>query len=305
MSFPLSLDMAPYTRQSAQESRSTSWPHTAAAANDGTAHNDAMIYNLRGVIVHKGEASHGHYYCFMHKRDKGWFRVDDETISPFDLENGLVDKPTQQFVGPALAPVGPPSGGGKSAAGLEGLTALAEECFGGVDAKSKRAGKKPRNNNAFVLFYERAPDKHLHTGNLNPLLDDSVSTSSPSSDASRSPFDGTAADPGVKELQTALQSLPDDRHYGTHPELEEVGERARRWSVCACSAWRCGRVLICFLVCAHLSLEPVVLCVGRWSLAGAGYKSPEHVPRDPLRPFLLRAGARLHRGAAAVCRRVR
>ena len=122
MSFPLSLDVAPYTRQSAQDSGSALSPHAAAAANDGTAQNDAMIYNLRGVIVHKGEASHGHYYCFMHKRDKGWFRVDDETISPFDLEKGLVNKATQQFVGPAPAPVGPPSGGGKSAAGLEELT---------------------------------------------------------------------------------------------------------------------------------------------------------------------------------------
>jgi hypothetical protein len=50
--------------------------------------------------------------------------------------------------------------------GPEQLTALAEECFGGMASNSKlhnlRAGKGARNNNAFVLFYEREPsDRHM------------------------------------------------------------------------------------------------------------------------------------------------
>jgi hypothetical protein len=230
LSFPLCLDLAPYTRPAADQGADGAPPGGSPDGSKGGVRDlvqgeeekpEPLLYNLRGVIVHKGEASHGHYYCFMHKPDMGWFRVDDETVTPFDLEKGIVDKPTHQFVGPAPAPgsAGPSSGGGGAkSGGLEGLSALAEECFGGVDAKSKRGGKKTRNNNAFVLFYERAPDRHLRAS--NPLLDDALSSSS--SDAPRSPLDGTPADPAVKELQTALQSLPDYRDYGTHPELEEV-----------------------------------------------------------------------------------
>jgi ubiquitin C-terminal hydrolase len=31
--------------------------------------------------VHKGEASHGHYYSFMNKPGVGWFRIDDEKVT--------------------------------------------------------------------------------------------------------------------------------------------------------------------------------------------------------------------------------
>jgi hypothetical protein len=64
----------------------------------------------------------------------------------------------------------PASGGGSkggAGGGPELLTALAEECFGGMASNSKlhsnlRAGKGTRNNNAFVLFYEREPsDRHM------------------------------------------------------------------------------------------------------------------------------------------------
>ena len=31
--------------------------------------------------MHKGEASHGHYYSFMNKPGVGWFRIDDEKVT--------------------------------------------------------------------------------------------------------------------------------------------------------------------------------------------------------------------------------
>ena len=42
---------------------------------------EPLRYHLRGIIVHKGEASHGHYYSFMNKPGVGWFRIDDERVT--------------------------------------------------------------------------------------------------------------------------------------------------------------------------------------------------------------------------------
>jgi len=235
LSFPLTLDLAPYTRSAAQGVwTAASSPPTspAAKASSDGAQEEPLLYHLRGVIVHKGEASHGHYYCFMHKHGKGWFRIDDETVTPFDLETGLVDPKTSSSSAtsaPAtIGPAAPGSGGGvgKGAGGSEGLSALADECFGGVDSKNKaRAGKKTRNNNAFVLFYQRAPDRHFRGSGSACHDDTDLPFSSSSSDAPRSPVPNTSSSQAhatVKDLETALQMLPDSRHYGTHPDLEEV-----------------------------------------------------------------------------------
>lgn len=165
--------------------------------------------------MHKGEASHGHYYCFMYKPGIGWFRIDDEKVQPFDLEKGVVDKHP-----PPCNVAGPSPASSKGGAASEELSALAEECFGGMDSTNKALGKKVRNHNAFVLLYQRAADRQFRGSVGHPSHDDAMSSSS--SDAPRSPAPTHHADPAVKDLQAALQSLPDHRLNGTHPDLEEV-----------------------------------------------------------------------------------
>ena len=220
---------------------------------------EPLLYHLRGVIVHKGEASHGHYYAFMHKPGMGWFRVDDEKVVSFDLDKGLVHKPCSSTpIGPALPTGGAGSGlgaagrevsgfavgGGK---GLEGLAALAEECFGGVDSASKvRAGKKARNHNAFVLFYERTSDSGTHP----PMAGIEDVNSSSSSDAAHSPAPhATDAEKAVKELQSALQSLPDHRDYGlcNTARARAVDDVLLEpvLSMFLCTFWVRGRVKLC------------------------------------------------------------
>lgn len=146
--------------------------------------------------MHKGEASHGHYYCFMHKPGTGWFRIDDDKVQPFDLEKGVVDK---------HPPPGPRAASSKGVGGCQGLSALAEECFGGVDSKNKALGKKIRNHNAFVLLYQRAAtDRLLGCSAVHSIHDDTMSSSS--SDAPCSPAPTHHADPAVKDLQAATIS---------------------------------------------------------------------------------------------------
>ena len=215
LSFPLTLDLAPYVRSAAHEvtSPAVSPPSSPLAAGSADAHmayrdrgiqgaeredkQDPLLYHLRGIIVHKGEASHGHYYCFMHKPGTGWFRIDDEKVQPFDLEKGVVDKHP-----PPGSSAASYQGGGE---GCEGLSALAEECFGGVDSKNKALGKKVRNHNAFVLLYQRAATDRQVRGSAGHSSHDDVMSSS-SSDAPRSPAPTQHADPAVKDLQAATVS---------------------------------------------------------------------------------------------------
>ena len=60
-----------------------------------------VLYHLVGVIVHKGEASHGHYYSLLkHTPRNTWYRVDDDNVSVFDPE----DIPAECFGGVHVRP---------------------------------------------------------------------------------------------------------------------------------------------------------------------------------------------------------
>lgn len=69
LSFPMVLDMAPYTQ-------GVEMCDDSIDGDDGGAH---LLYQLVGVIVHKGEASHGHYYSLMkHHANGTWYKVGPE-----------------------------------------------------------------------------------------------------------------------------------------------------------------------------------------------------------------------------------
>eukprot|EP00612_Vaucheria_litorea_P000417 CAMPEP_0171455010 /NCGR_PEP_ID=MMETSP0945-20130129/2074_1 /TAXON_ID=109269 /ORGANISM="Vaucheria litorea, Strain CCMP2940" /LENGTH=1188 /DNA_ID=CAMNT_0011980161 /DNA_START=261 /DNA_END=3827 /DNA_ORIENTATION=+ len=79
-------------------------------------------YKLQGVLAHIGSAESGHYYSFIRSDENGtWLEINDKIVTPFDEAN------------------------------------IPKECFGGSDASSdsKNNYSRTRNNNAYMLFYER------------------------------------------------------------------------------------------------------------------------------------------------------
>ena len=88
LSFPLILDLTPYTCTAGVGGGAAGEGGGAAGTSraggldalvDGDARGGgaegALLYHLRGVIVHKGAASHGHYYALMHRQGRGWYRA--------------------------------------------------------------------------------------------------------------------------------------------------------------------------------------------------------------------------------------
>ena len=81
LSFPLTLDLTPYTRAAGGPLGGGAAGTSGAGGLDAPADGDAcgggaeaaLLYHLRGVIVHKGAASHGHYYALMHRQGRGWY----------------------------------------------------------------------------------------------------------------------------------------------------------------------------------------------------------------------------------------
>ncbi|OQS02233.1 ubiquitin-specific protease [Thraustotheca clavata] len=77
-SFPLELDMKPYTKVGLEDDSS----------HDMEVDNSQYAYALRGVLVHSGVAQGGHYYSFILDQARNqWFKYDDEDVSPFDPAN--------------------------------------------------------------------------------------------------------------------------------------------------------------------------------------------------------------------------
>lgn len=78
ITFPLEIDMTAF---------SSSNPHhhdhhgqnQQEFSNQGK--EDEMIYSLRGVIVHIGEALSGHYVYYMIGCDGKWYEVNDERVT--------------------------------------------------------------------------------------------------------------------------------------------------------------------------------------------------------------------------------
>ena len=182
LSFPMVLDMAPYTQGVA----------SCDTSMDDSDAGQQLLYHLVGVIVHKGEASHGHYYSLMKYQANGtWYKVDDDTVAEFDPAN------------------------------------IPAECFGGIDTESKgvRSEKKIRKHNAFVLFYNR--DGGGGGGEQQASDGEMQSPSSP--DQQNSAPLRAGVDHAVLGLERALAKTNDrkagrDGSYSgaSHPGLVEV-----------------------------------------------------------------------------------
>ncbi|KAF0685065.1 Aste57867_22993 [Aphanomyces stellatus] len=87
-SFPLHLNMKPYTKEGLEASSSSDDTDADAAATSDEPEDEEYAYELRGVLVHAGVAQGGHYYSFILDQSVGkWFKYDDEDVSPFDPAN--------------------------------------------------------------------------------------------------------------------------------------------------------------------------------------------------------------------------
>jgi len=132
-SFPLTLDMEPYTKQGLDKA-------DGVAPKEGgpPLHPKSYFkYELVGVLVHTGTAESGHYYSFIKDRSAppagalsssgNWCQFNDQSVDPWNKDN------------------------------------LAYECFGGLEtvthwdsAYQKQVQQsRLRVNNAYMLIYQR------------------------------------------------------------------------------------------------------------------------------------------------------
>lgn len=80
ISFPLTLDLYPYTTAF----RSSSPAPSKTATPPNTSHNtnapaNVLIYELSSVVVHKGKIDSGHYISYSREGDD-WFMFDDSKV---------------------------------------------------------------------------------------------------------------------------------------------------------------------------------------------------------------------------------
>jgi ubiquitin carboxyl-terminal hydrolase 9/24 len=155
-SFPIDLNMKPYTKvgleeeEKLQEQRTDDTvmfdtdnarmengalnvPSQMKELSESNDEDGSFIYRLKGILVHSGVAQGGHYYSFIFDNEsEKWFRFDDEDVSPFD--------PSQ----------------------------IEAECFGGVQKQKWPSSNSGGSNgsisggmemevfiNALMLFYEK------------------------------------------------------------------------------------------------------------------------------------------------------
>ncbi|KDO28586.1 hypothetical protein SPRG_06442 [Saprolegnia parasitica CBS 223.65] len=84
-SFPLELDMRPYTKEGLEDEKESDGDDASMMMENTAETSSAYAYALRGVLVHSGVAQGGHYYSFILDKTKNeWFKYDDEDVSPFD-----------------------------------------------------------------------------------------------------------------------------------------------------------------------------------------------------------------------------
>ncbi len=130
--FPEQLDVFPFTGEG------------LVAQGDPTAtkqHPDAYYqYRLRGVVIHAGGASAGHYYSLIRGEDGSWREFNDSNVRSFDFQN------------------------------------MRDEAFGGTynatvrdgDTGQERIVQRERINNAYLLVYERVEEFPLAEEQIEP-----------------------------------------------------------------------------------------------------------------------------------------
>jgi ubiquitin C-terminal hydrolase len=103
--FPTMIDMAPYV-------------------DSPESHQESMMYELSGIIVHSGTAFAGHYYSFAKERSSGrWFIFDDDSVAPWDISN------------------------------------IDDDCFGGSFIPDGSSKTYQRSQSAYIIMYDRVCEK--------------------------------------------------------------------------------------------------------------------------------------------------
>ncbi|VDN95885.1 unnamed protein product [Rodentolepis nana] len=135
-SFPMSLDMSPYTVEGLASRDEPSEGNTNASdsrpispAPESNSVRQVTRYVLRGVVVHSGKATGGHYFSYIRSRDQKtgkylWHLFNDSKVSEVDLSSAEI---------------------------------IHDKWFGGVNpsARSFILGPHKRYWSAYMLFYER------------------------------------------------------------------------------------------------------------------------------------------------------
>jgi ubiquitin C-terminal hydrolase len=134
-SFPMELDMEPYTKEGLARREADRGMSTTDAADTEMKPPSYYQYELAGIVVHTGSADFGHYYSYIRERvpqygskERRWFEFNDTIVTPFDPNR------------------------------------IPAECFGGEEEiiewtdmarTQKRKVKRQKAYNAYILFYER------------------------------------------------------------------------------------------------------------------------------------------------------
>nr|CDS32213.1 ubiquitin carboxyl terminal hydrolase [Hymenolepis microstoma] len=135
-SFPMNLDMAPYTVEGlasrdepSEGNTNTSDSRPISPAPESNSVRQVTRYVLRGVVVHSGKATGGHYFSYIRSRDQKtgkylWHVFNDSKVSEVDLSSPTI---------------------------------IHDKWFGGVNPspRSFALGPYKRYWSAYMLFYER------------------------------------------------------------------------------------------------------------------------------------------------------
>ncbi|CAI4225499.1 unnamed protein product [Auanema sp. JU1783] len=82
--FPFDLDMKPYTAEAAAKVDALGDTEEDIVLEEEP--SDCM-YSLRGVVVHSGSATGGHYYSFIKSSDDGkWYKFDDTEVNHYECD---------------------------------------------------------------------------------------------------------------------------------------------------------------------------------------------------------------------------
>lgn len=91
-SFPLSLNMKPYTKQSdtnVLEYNELYVDHRNHTHTEPPNDSD-YLYQLCGILIHTGQADSGHYFSLIKvdpTNDNSWYEFNDDKVRPFDIRN--------------------------------------------------------------------------------------------------------------------------------------------------------------------------------------------------------------------------
>lgn len=80
--FPRELDMEPYTVAGMAKREN----EAVDCEPEDLDPNVIRKYNLRGMVVHSGQASGGHYYSYI-KDGQKWYKFDDGDVTEVNMED--------------------------------------------------------------------------------------------------------------------------------------------------------------------------------------------------------------------------